>query len=208
MTPRIYCYSDPLNQTERRRILANHVCPVWVGYLLANPLRKLFDNPMKRLSPYIRPGMTAVDVGCAMGFFSLPMAELVGPEGRVICIDLQEKMVQKLYRRAKKKNLLGSIEARVCMRDCLNVDDLENAADFVLAAAVIHEVPDAVSFLAELFGVVKEDGKLLVVEPGGHVSEQGFKATIDAAVKCGFTLLENPRTRRRHQALFQKTSRR
>ena len=144
--------------------------------------------------------MTAVDVGCAMGFFSLPMAELVGPEGRVICIDLQEKMVQKLYRRAKKKNLLGSIEARVCMCDCLNVDDLEKAADFVLAAAVIHEVPDAASFLAELFQIVKEDGKLLVVEPGGHVSEQAFKATIEAAVKCGFTLLENSGTRRRHRA--------
>jgi len=150
--------------------------------------------------------MTAVDVGCAMGFFSLPMAEMVGPEGRVICIDLQEKMVQKLYRRAKKKGLLNSIEARVCMFDCLNVDDLENTADFVLAAAVVHEVPDAASFFAELYGIVKDGGKLLVVEPGGHVSEEGFGATVDAAVKCGFTILENSGTRRRHRALFQKIS--
>ena len=150
--------------------------------------------------------MTVIDVGCAMGFFSLPMAEMVGPGGKVICIDLQEKMVQGLYRKAKKKNLLGSIEARVCRNDSLNVDDLENTADFVLAAAVIHEVPDAASFLAELYGVVKEGGKLLVVEPSGHVSEQAFRATVDAAVKCGFTILENSESRRRHQALFQKIS--
>ncbi len=186
--------------------MADHVCPVWVGYLLASPLRKLFDNPVKRLSPYIRKGMTVVDVGCAMGFFSLPMAEMVGPQGKVICIDLQEKMVQKLYRRAKKKKLLGSIEARVCTRDNLNIDDLENSADFVLAAAVVHEVPHAASFLAELYGAVKNGGKLLVIEPGGHVSEHGFKATIDAAVNCGFTILENSGTRRRHHALFQKIS--
>lgn len=175
-----------------------------MGYLLASPLRKLFDNPVKRLSPYIREGMTVIDVGCAMGFFSLPMAEMVGPGGKVICIDLQEKMVRKLYRKAKKKNLLGSIEARVCSRDCLNVDDLENTADFVLAAAVIHEVPDAASFLTELYRVVKDGGKLLVVEPGGHVSEQDYRATVDAAVNCGFTILENSGTRRQHQTLFQK----
>lgn len=186
--------------------MADHVCPVWVGYLLASPLRKLFDNPVRRLSPYISKGMTVIDVGCAMGFFSLPLAEMVGPDGKVICIDLQEKMVQRLYRKAKKKNLLNSIEARVCKRDNLNVEDLYNAADFVLAAAVVHEVPDVASFLAELYGVVKDGGKLLVVEPGGHVSEQDFSATVDVAVKCGFTLLDNSGTRRRHQALFRKIS--
>ncbi|MEN8207621.1 MAG: methyltransferase domain-containing protein [Candidatus Fermentibacteria bacterium] len=186
--------------------MAEHLCPVWVGYLLANPLRKLLDNPVTNLSPYIKEGMTVMDVGCAMGFFSIPMAEMVGPDGRVICIDLQEKMVQKLYRKAKKKNLQDSIEARVCKRDTLNVDDLSNAADFILAASVIHEVPDGASLLTELYGVLKEDGKLLVIEPGGHVSEQDFRATVDTAVKCGFTILENSGTRRRHRALFQKIS--
>lgn len=177
-----------------------------MGYLLASPLRKLFDNPVKRLSPYISKGMTVIDVGCAMGFFSLPLAEMVGPDGKVICIDLQEKMLQRLCRNAKKKNLLSRIEARVCRRDNLNTADLGNTADFVLAAAVVHEVPDAASFLTELYGVVKDGGKLLVVEPGGHVSEQDFSATVDAAVKCGFTILENSGTRRRRQALFQKIS--
>ena len=114
------------------------------------PLRKLFERPVKSLSPYFRPGMTVIDVGCAMGFFSIPMAEMVGPDGRVICIDLQEKMVRKLYRRAKKKNRLSRIEARVCSSGHLNVDDLNNVADFVLASAVIHEVADVVSLFAEL----------------------------------------------------------
>ena len=164
----------------------------------------MFDNPAKKLSPYISRGMTVIDVGCAMGFFSIPAAEMVGPEGRVICIDLQEKMVQALYRKAKKKNLLNSIEARVCRRDSLNAGDLANAADLVLALAVVHEVPDVASFLDELYSIIKDGGKLLIVEPGGHVSENSFKATVEAAEKIGFTILENSGTRRRHQALFQK----
>ena len=64
-----------------------HVCPVWVGYLLASPVRKLIQNPKKLLSPYVEEGMTVLDAGCAMGFFSLPMARMVGPNGKVICGD-------------------------------------------------------------------------------------------------------------------------
>lgn len=173
---------------------------------MASPLRKLIDNPEKKLSPYISRGMTVIDVGCAMGFFSLPMAKMVGSEGKVICIDLQEKMVRKLFKRAKKKDLQRRVEVRVCRSDRLNIDDLNNAADFILASAVVHEVPDTVSFFTELYGVARDGGKLLVVEPGSHVSQQAFQATVDAAVECGFTLLERPEARKRHMSLFQKIS--
>jgi cyclopropane fatty-acyl-phospholipid synthase-like methyltransferase len=36
------------------------------------------------LGPYVKPGMTVLDVGCGMGFFSIGMARMVGDEGRVI----------------------------------------------------------------------------------------------------------------------------
>lgn len=169
-------------------------------------MRKLIDNPAKRLSTYVSQGMTVIDVGCAMGFFSLPMAEMVGSEGKVICIDLQEKMVRKLYKRAKKKGLHNRIEARVCSSDRLNVDDLDNVVDFVLASAVVHEVPDAFSFFTEIYRVIKDNGKLLVVEPGSHVSQKDFQATIDTAVECGFTLVNRPGTRKRLTAFFQKNT--
>jgi 2-polyprenyl-3-methyl-5-hydroxy-6-metoxy-1,4-benzoquinol methylase len=54
--------------------MAEHVCPYWAGYFLANRLRKLLQNPYKILAPYVRPNMTVLDVGSAMGFFSLPLA--------------------------------------------------------------------------------------------------------------------------------------
>jgi len=58
--------------------MAEKVCPVWVGYLLASPIRKLFQNPPKILSPYVENGMKVLDIGCVMGFFSLPLARMVG----------------------------------------------------------------------------------------------------------------------------------
>jgi ubiquinone/menaquinone biosynthesis C-methylase UbiE len=172
---------------------------------MANPLRKLFDKSVKSLSPYVSAGMTVMDVGCAMGFFSLPMAEMVGPEGKIICIDLQEKMIQGLYKRAKKKNLQDRIEARVCSSAKLNVDDLSDVADFVLASAVVHEVPDPASFFDEICGVIKAGGKLLVVEPGKRVSKEAFDKTVKTALANGFSLLERSSWRNRQSALFCKT---
>ena len=89
--------------------MAEHVCPVWVGYLLASPIRRLFHNPQQLLEDYVQPGMTVLDVGCAMGFFSIPMAKWVGPRGRVLCVDVQEKMLRSLKKRAQKNGLLDRI---------------------------------------------------------------------------------------------------
>ena len=82
--------------------MAERVCPVWMGWWLASPVRKLFQNPEKILGPFIQPGMTVLEPGCAMGFFSLPAAKLAGPKGKVVCIDLQPGMIRQLSRRAAK----------------------------------------------------------------------------------------------------------
>ena len=76
--------------------MSDRVCPVWVGYLLVSPLRRLFHNPEKILGPYVREGMKVLDVGCAMGFFWLPLAGMIGQTGKVVCIDMQERMITSL----------------------------------------------------------------------------------------------------------------
>jgi ubiquinone/menaquinone biosynthesis C-methylase UbiE len=54
------------------------------------------QNPRKILGPYIKEGMTVLDVGCGPGFFSIELAQMVGKSGRVIASDLQEGMLRKL----------------------------------------------------------------------------------------------------------------
>jgi len=84
--------------------MALRVCPWWIGYLLASPLRRrLGQDPVKILSPYVREGMTVLEPGPGMGFFTIPLARLVGPSGRVIAVDLQPKMIESLKRRAAKR---------------------------------------------------------------------------------------------------------
>ena len=70
----------------------------------------------------------------------------------------------------------------------------------------MHEVSDTGIFFSELYSAAKNGGKLLVVEPGKHVSTRQFKAAIDEAVEKGFTLLDDNRTKRRLSALLQKNT--
>ena len=79
----------------------HHVCPWWMAYTFDNPVRKLFHNPQKIFDAYIRVGMTVMDVGCGMGYFSRGMAKLVGTSEKVIAVDLQQKMLDIMLKRAR-----------------------------------------------------------------------------------------------------------
>ncbi len=184
--------------------MAEHVCPVWVGYLLVNPIRKLFQNPKKLLGQHVTDGMTALDIGCAMGFFSLPLAEMVGAQGKVICVDIQENMIRSLEKRAHKAGLSDRIETRLCGQDSLGLDDVTGKIDFALAVAVVHEVPDAGSFYSEIYGAVKPGGRFLVAEPKGHVSKADFDATVSLAEQTGFNVLNRSLAFSDRAALLQK----
>ena len=182
----------------------HHVCPVWVGYLLASPIRKLFENPGKILGPYVREGMTVVDIGCAMGFFSLPLAEMVGANGKVICVDVQEKMIRSLEKRARKAGLSGRIQTLICNDDSLCLDNFKEKIDFALASAVLHEVSDAAGFFSEMHKAMKPAGRLLAAEPKGHVSEKDFETTVSVAEQNGFTVADRLEIKRSRAVLLQR----
>ncbi len=92
--------------------VANHshcVCPWWLCATFDNPLRRLIHNPERILCELVRSGDTALDLGCGMGVFSIPLARLVGPSGKVICVDLQEQMLAGVRRRAERAGVAQRI---------------------------------------------------------------------------------------------------
>lgn len=188
----------------RGRELSNRVCPWWLGFLLVSPLRRLLYYPEDILKPHIREGMNVLDVGCGMGFFSLPIARLVGETGRVVCVDLQARMINGLLRQAKKAVLLDRIDARICQTNSLMLSDIAGKIDFALAFAVVHEVPDKERLLSEICHTMKEEGKLLIVEPKTQVSKTDFNKTISIARSMGFEVINDLAIRRSHAMLLGK----
>jgi len=185
--------------------MAQRICPVWIGYFLLNPLRKLIDNPTKILKSYVKPGMTVLDFGCAMGYFSLPMARMVGPEGKIICLDIQEKMLEVLLKRARKAGLERQIEIRYVTPDKYQLKLYTQNIDFALIYAVIHEVPDQKLVFDEIYQALKTGGKVLFAEPTGHVSARDWQNSLKIIRQVGLEFDQSPKIQRSHTALFIKS---
>ena len=98
------------------------------------------------LKPFVRVGMTVVEPGPGMGFFTLELARLVGPEGRVIAVDVQPQMIAGLRRRAERAGLIDRIETRLASAVTIGLEAYDGSADFVLAFAVVHEMPSVAKF--------------------------------------------------------------
>ena len=180
------------------------VCPVWIGHLLANPVRRLVQNPKNILEPYVTNGMTVLDFGCAMGFFSLPLAHMVGSSGKVICVDVQEGMIKSLEKRIRKAGLSDRVETRVCQHNSLGMDDVKEEIDFALAFSVVHEVSDAAGLISAIRETLKPSGQFLVAEPWGHVSEEKFGMTVSVAEQNGFKVIDKPRIGRSQVVMLEK----
>jgi len=185
--------------------MPHRVCPWWIGYLLASPLRRLQYNPTEILAPYVREGMTVLEPGPGMGFFTLELARLVGASGRVVAVDIQPKMLDRLKRRARAAGLLNRMDVRLAQSDSMGLADLSGAVDFVLAFAMVHEVPSPGGFFAEVSKALKPAAGLLLVEPAGHVKPAEFEAELASAAQAGLVPSGRPAIRRSLAASLKKS---
>lgn len=166
------------------------ICPLEKADSLDTKFRRWLQNPERILKPYIKEGMIVLDFGCGPGFFSIPLAQMVGESGKVFAVDLQDGMLQKLREKIEGTGLEKRIALHKCEEDKIG---LTEAVDFILAFYVLHEVPEQQRLFNELMSISKPNGKLLIVEPPFHVSKKRFTDTIKKATSAGFTEVERPK---------------
>ncbi len=175
-----------------RATLAERVCPWWLGYLLACPWRRLLQDPHKIVASHVHEGMTVLEPGPGMGFFTLVLARLVGRSGRVVAVDIQPQMLDRLRRRAEEAGLLERLDVRLAQPQSMGLDDLIRRVDFVLAFAVVHEMPDGDSFFQQCAASLRAEGTLLLAEPSMHVNAQLFEEELEAAFRAGLVVADRP----------------
>jgi ubiquinone/menaquinone biosynthesis C-methylase UbiE len=182
----------------------NHVCPYWMGYFLVNPIRKLIHNPERLLGTYIRPGMIVIDYGSGMGYFSIPLARMVGKQGKVFCFDIQYKMLEKLINRARNSRVEEIIiPGLITANDNSNQTSNQNV-DFTLLFAVTHEVFDKEQLFSFLSRKMKLNALLLFAEPRGYVNTESFRQSVLLSEKEGFRKVRDLKIRKSHAILLEK----
>jgi SAM-dependent methyltransferase len=187
--------------------MAGHsVCPWWIGWFLASPLRRFLQDPAAIVAPYVHAGMMVLEPGPGMGFFTLELARLVGPSGRVIAVDVQPQMIAGLQRRARRAGLAERIDARVVPPGSMQLGDVKGAVDFVFACAVVHEMPAPGPFFVEAAAALAPGGSLLLAEPAGHDDEAELAGELAAAAEAGLAVVSRPSLRKFSAVLMQKSA--
>jgi ubiquinone/menaquinone biosynthesis C-methylase UbiE len=166
-----------------------YVCPATFSGSLDNFLRRLIHNPEKILKPFIKEGMTVLDIGCGPGYFTAEMARLVGESGKVIAADLQQEMLDLMNIKLTSLGLEKRIEAHHCQSDRTGI---EKKVDFILTFWMVHEVPDQHNFFEELKSLLNRGGKILCVEPKIHVTRSAFSAMVSVIESAGLEIISRP----------------
>lgn len=161
------------------------VCPVELAGSLDSKIRRWLQNPKKILSPYIKDGMSVLDIGCGPGFFTIEIAKIVGQKGKVFAADLQEGMFRIIKNKIAGTELEKIIRLHKTEKDKIN---LPEKVDFIFAFYVIHEMPNKENLFNEFKNILSEDGQILIVEPFGHVSGKAFESTMNIARDAGFII--------------------
>ena len=183
-------------------VRGRHVCPWWLCFTFDNYFRRFLHDPERILGPYVQEGHTVLDIGPGMGYFTIPMARMVGETGRVIAADIQKEMLSALSRRAKRAGVDMRILLHQSTRQSLGLD---SKVDFTLAFWMLHEVPDRHRFLSEIHGTLQPGGLFLLAEPTIHVPKAHYMETIQIGYEAGFVLKANPHIALSRSALLIRT---
>jgi ubiquinone/menaquinone biosynthesis C-methylase UbiE len=176
-----------MNEEKKHR-----VCPVEKAGMLDFALRRWLQNPHKILGPYVKEGMTALDLGCGPGFFTLPMARLVGKTGMVIAADLQQGMLDLVRKKIGNSDLAAIVKVHQSRPERIG---LAEKFDFILIFYMLHEVPDPAGFLREIRSLLKPGGRVLIVEPKWHVTQTDFQGSVGLMRRAGLAVLAEPGVR-------------
>jgi SAM-dependent methyltransferase len=135
-------------------------CPASLDWLVDNPIRRWEMRPvLDRVG--IRPGERVLELGPGPGAFTMEAAQRVGPEGRLIAVDIQPKMIAQVEKRVREAGLTN-VETHVSDAYHLPLDDA--SVDRAFLVTVLPEVPDQSRALTELRRVIKPGGQLSITE--------------------------------------------
>jgi ubiquinone/menaquinone biosynthesis C-methylase UbiE len=131
------------------------------------------------------PGERLLEIGVGTGYYTLDMAEWVGPEGRIEIFDLQQKFLDHVISRADERGLANLVPTQ---GDATALPYEDASIDAVALTAVLGEIPDPAAALREIRRVLKPDGRLVVGELFGDPHFTTLASLKRQAGEAGLTL--------------------
>ncbi len=178
--------------------------PQFMANLIDNPLRRKIQPPSEMpLRHGIAPGMTVLEVGPGNGRYTIETARRVGQHGKVVTIDIEPKMIERVLERAQAEGATN-LEARTA--DVYDLPFEDGAFDAIYMITVIGEIPEPERAMRELHRVLSSSGTLAFSE---FVTDPDYPLAgtlIRLAGAAGFRLKERLGNFFAYTLVFEKQS--
>ena len=131
----------------------------------------------------VKPGMSVADVGAGEGYYTVRLARVVGPKGRVLAEDIVPEIRDQLSERVQRERL-----DNVAVKLGTSENPMLPAASFdrLFLVHMYHEVQSPYAFLWHLREGVKPNGLVVVVESNRSVRQHGMPPKM---LKCELAAL-------------------
>jgi len=151
------------------------------GPAFLDPILRLFDDCTRIVEPYVERGQVVADIGCGWGYFSFALADLVGPDGKVYAVDLAEKCIRAIRKRAEKRGL-NNIEAHASTAADLGFI-ADRSVDFIIANGLLCSMAvDRPRAVDEMKRILKPTGmaylSLGFAPPLGYVDQPEWEGIL------------------------------
>ena len=151
----------PARQEYLGRVVAQTMHYAGAGWLIRNKREREEGATRMRAALQLKPGMVVCDMGSGNGYHSLPIAQAVAPEGRVLAVDIQPEMLEMLQQRAAAQGITN-VE---CITGEAHDPHLPEATcDLILLVDVYHEFSHPEEMLTSMRRALKPEGRLVLVE--------------------------------------------
>ena len=160
--------------------------PQFMANVIDNPIRRKIQPPDETPARHgIEPGMTVLEVGPGNGTYTVATARRVGSSGKVVTIDIEPKMIERVRRRAQAEGM-KNIEAKVA--DVYDLPFEEGFFDAIYMIAVIGEIPEPDKAMREFHRVLSTSGTLAFSELLWDPDYPRTATLIHKAASAGFRM--------------------
>lgn len=173
--------------------------PEFLANLIDNPLRRRIQPPAAMPRRHsLQPGMRVLEVGPGNGRYTLEAARWLGETGKLVTVDIEPKMIERVQRRAQAEGITN-LEARVA--DVYALPFEAGFFDAVYMITVIGEIPEPVRAMREFYRVLTPSGRLafseLLFDPDyplaqtliRQAAQAGFRVKLKTGNSFSYTLV-------------------
>jgi len=168
------------------KLTGGEPCPYALAWLVDNPIRRRYMSRVLDRTG-IQPGERVLELGPGPGAFTVEAARRTEPDGALVAVDIQPKMIANVERKAQAAGLIN-VETHIASAYELPLDD--GSIDRAFLVTVLPEIPDRQRALTELRRVLKPDGVLSITEEFLDPDYPLARTTARWAEKAGFELAE------------------